>query len=367
MEWRSGLKHSTIWWNSCAAASSLAGGGDGAAGIGPGIPPPTEGPEGPEGSPVPEKLARTEAWPIQHMLREFEHAARTLRLSKESEGNGAYLLATARDFGQPARPILPDLGELLELGAVIFRTRAVRPLPIRDWRRSRAVVAGGAVPWRRHRTSGALARPRVPGADAAIERMGDALVRRRPSLLPPPEDWPLAQRPGQAGPDRSLGGTAAVSYLLRGGGGAWLALGMPYREPLPWYRYGMSEGRRERRRADEPFEGLARWPVPQGTAIRLGRQGEHPSLADLLCTATGAPAALSPCDPADAALLLFAACHLTSDRGEAPGWTGPSDIALSWRNALIGKQCTGSSTAARARFPACARGVIAKTSTAAYG
>jgi hypothetical protein len=302
------------------------------------------------------------------MLREFEHAARTVRLSKEGEGDGAYRLATTRDFGQPVRTILPDLGELLELGAVVLVLELLGRCPsgsgddlARWWQAVQCLgdSIGRLGLWHGFES---------PGADAAIERMGDALVRRRPGLLPPPEDGPLAQRPGQARPDWSPSGAAAVSYLLRGGGGTWVALGMPFREPLPWYRYGMPERRRERRRADEPFEDLARWPVPQGTAIRLGRQGEHPSLADLLCTATGAPAALSPCDPADAALLLFAACHLTSDRGEAPGWAGPSDLALSWRNALIGEAMYWLRRQLPERvFPPELEAMIAKTSTAAYG
>lgn len=195
------------------------GGGDGAAGIGPGVPPRPEGPKGPEDRPPPraEKLAEAEAWPIQQMLREFDQAARTTRLTKEGEAEGARYVASARDLGTPKPPTLPDMGELLELGAVTLVIELVGRCPsgngddlARWWQAVQCLgdAVGRLGLW--HRID-------PPGADAAIEQLGNDLMQRRSRLFPPPEMWPLVQRSGLAPPGWLPEGAAAVGHLLRGG------------------------------------------------------------------------------------------------------------------------------------------------------
>ncbi len=274
------------------------GGGDGAAGTGPGVPP--LGPDGAEGeTPLdPGPFVSAAAQPIQRMFWHLDEMAHNQRLSFETTGRGARLVRVASASTSCVSAPSGPASDLLTLGAAAALIEMLRRCP-------------------------------PPGGDLGVwwqglQCLGDAADRlglwggfAGPDFAPTiAEEWEgtLRRRPHLLG-DR-LGDDVPMAF-----------------ETL---FLGLARGDRRRRGdGDEPFEDLARLPLPAGTARRLELPVRNASLADLVSLATAAPATFAGSKPVDAGLLLFAACHLLRNRGSAPVW-GNGEIATSWREALVG-------------------------------
>jgi hypothetical protein len=84
----------------------------------------------------------------------------------------------------------------------------------------------------------------------------------------------------------------------------------------------------------DPFEDLARWPIPAPVRKDLAPEAQQMTLADLLCLLSADPSAIDISGPMPS-LLLFAACHLLRERGHGPSNDSPSTLQAAWRMSLV--------------------------------